>query len=165
MDIPKTKCNINNKMWGKHGYMPKSSCVKSNIAVFKDKSSLTSLYSHKPLSLALLSYLLVFTKMSFAQNVAGERNQFSKKMKALNRLKAKLLVILKDQGVSNVTRIKNEAIINHWHQETRRYVFHPYKLVQDVKTGIQLADPNFVLNGNLDPFISAHIHNRHACDM
>ncbi|KAK9075881.1 hypothetical protein SSX86_004210 [Deinandra increscens subsp. villosa] len=96
---------------------------------------------------------------------SGERNQFSNKMKALNRLKAKLLVISKDQGVSNITKIEKDSIIDHWHQETRRYVFRPYKLVQDVKTGIQLADPNFVLNGNLDPFISAHINNRHVCDL
>lgn len=103
--------------------------------------------------------------MSCAEFVVGERNQFSNKMKALNRLKAKLLVILKDQDVTKITEIKNDAVIDPWHQETRRYVFRPYKLVQDVKTGIQLADPNFVLNGNLDPFISAHINNRHACDM
>ncbi|KAI7729786.1 hypothetical protein M8C21_014318 [Ambrosia artemisiifolia] len=96
---------------------------------------------------------------------SGERNQFSNKMKALNRLKAKLLVISNDQGVSNVTEIKKNSVIDHWHQETRRYVFRPYKLVQDVKTGIQLADPNFVLNGNLDPFISAHINNRHVCEL
>lgn len=97
--------------------------------------------------------------------VLGERNQFSNKMKALNRLKAKLLVKLKDQGVSSITEIKKDSFIEHWQQETRRYVFRPYKLVQDVKTGIQLADPNFVLNGNLDPFISAHINNRHASDL
>ncbi|KAI7728065.1 hypothetical protein M8C21_030614 [Ambrosia artemisiifolia] len=96
---------------------------------------------------------------------SGERNQFSNKMKALNRLKAKLLVISNDQGVSNVTEIKKDSVIDHWHQETRRYVFRPYKLVQDLKTGIQLADPNFVLNGNLDPFISAHINNRHVCEL
>nr|XP_043619077.1 peptide chain release factor PrfB3, chloroplastic [Erigeron canadensis] len=96
---------------------------------------------------------------------SGERNQFSNKMKAQNRLKAKLLVILKEQGVPTVTEINNKAVFEPWHQETRRYVFRPYKLVQDIKTGIQLADPNFVLNGNLDPFVSAHIHNRHLCDM
>ncbi|KAL8208513.1 hypothetical protein R6Q57_007925 [Mikania cordata] len=96
---------------------------------------------------------------------SGERNQFSNKMKALNRLKAKLLVILKDQKIFNTTKIKKETVIDHWHQETRRYVFRPYKLVEDVKTGIQLADPNFVLNGNLDPFISAHINNRHVSDL
>ncbi|KAJ0560447.1 putative peptide chain release factor class I [Helianthus annuus] len=96
---------------------------------------------------------------------SGERNQFSNKMKALNRLKAKLLVILNDQGVSSITDIKKDCVIDHWHQETRRYVFRPYKLVQDVKTGIQLADPNFVLSGNLDPFISAHINNRHVSEL
>lgn len=86
-------------------------------------------------------------------------------MKALNRLKAKLLVLLKDQEVPDINKIKKASVDDFWHQETRRYVFQPYKLVQDVKTGIQLADPNYVLNGNLDPFISAHINNRHVCDM
>ncbi|XP_076955311.1 peptide chain release factor PrfB3, chloroplastic-like [Bidens hawaiensis] len=96
---------------------------------------------------------------------SGERNQFSNKMKALNRLKAKLLVILKDEGAYDISKIKEDSIIDYWQQETRRYVFRPYKLVQDVKTGIQLADPNFVLNGNLDAFISAHINNRHVCEL
>ncbi|GJS15667.1 peptide chain release factor PrfB3, chloroplastic [Tanacetum coccineum] len=53
---------------------------------------------------------------------SGERNQFSNKMKALNRLKAKLLVILKDQNVTNITEIKNDAVIDPWHQETRSKV-------------------------------------------
>ncbi|KAL4571730.1 hypothetical protein LXL04_018495 [Taraxacum kok-saghyz] len=96
---------------------------------------------------------------------SGERNDFSNKMKALNRLKAKLLVTMKDQEVKCINEIKNDGVMDMWDQETRRYVFRPYKLVQDVKTGIQLADPNFVLNGNLDAFISAHINNRHVCDM
>ncbi|KAI3782634.1 hypothetical protein L2E82_12687 [Cichorium intybus] len=96
---------------------------------------------------------------------SGERNQFSNKMKALNRLKAKLVVILKDQGIKGINEIKNDDVVDMWDQETRRYVFRPYKLVQDVKTGIQMADPNFVLNGNLDAFISSHINNRHVCEM
>ncbi|KAL7587634.1 peptide chain release factor PrfB3, chloroplastic isoform X1 [Lactuca sativa] len=96
---------------------------------------------------------------------SGERNDFSNKMKALNRLKAKLLVILKDEEVKSINEIKKDGVMDMWDQETRRYVFRPYKLVQDVKTGIQLADPNFVLNGNLDAFISAHINNRFVCHM
>ncbi|KDO49614.1 hypothetical protein CISIN_1g020225mg [Citrus sinensis] len=94
----------------------------------------------------------------------GERNHFANKMKALNRLKAKLLVIVGEQGVSNVSCIKREAIVNIWQRETRRYVSHPYKLVQDVKTGIQLPDFNSVLDGNIKPFIEAHINSRRSSD-
>eukprot|EP00268_Persea_americana_P033700 TRINITY_DN33330_c0_g1_i6.p1 TRINITY_DN33330_c0_g1~~TRINITY_DN33330_c0_g1_i6.p1 ORF type:complete len:306 (-),score=54.75 TRINITY_DN33330_c0_g1_i6:659-1576(-) len=94
----------------------------------------------------------------------GERSHFSKKMKALNRLKAKLLLIATEQGVSSVKNIKREAIADMWLQEVRRYVFHPYKLVQDVKTGIQLPDVTSVLGGNLEPLINAHISIRQVKD-
>ncbi|XP_010246247.1 PREDICTED: peptide chain release factor PrfB3, chloroplastic [Nelumbo nucifera] len=88
---------------------------------------------------------------------SGERSFFANKIKALNRLKAKLLVTALEQGVTNVKNIKRDAIANMLHQEIRRYIFHPYKLVKDVKTGIELPDLNSVLDGNIEPFISAHI--------
>lgn len=96
---------------------------------------------------------------------SGERSRFANKIKALNRLRARLLIILKDQGISNITSINRKSIINMWHQETRRYVFHPNKLVQDVKTGIQLPNLNSVLDGNIEPLISAHINTRQRCDL
>lgn len=86
-------------------------------------------------------------------------------MKALNRLKAKLLLIATEQGVSSAKNIKREAIADMWQQEVRRYVFHPYyKLVQDVKTSVQLPDLTSVLDGNIEPFIKAHISIRQAKD-
>lgn len=96
---------------------------------------------------------------------AGERSQFANKMKALNRLKAKLVVIAMEQGIPEVGDIKKEAIADMWKQETRRYVFHPNNLVQDVKTGIQLPDLNSVLDGNIEPLIGANISMREASDM
>lgn len=77
-------------------------------------------------------------------------------------MKAKLLVIAREQGVSDIRKIKRDAIVDIWHQEARRYVFHPYKLVQDVKTGLQLPDLNSVLDGNIEPLVGAHINFRHA---
>lgn len=86
-------------------------------------------------------------------------------MKALNRLKATLLVILHDQIISNLTSIDRNSIINMWHQETRRYIYYPDKLVQDVKTGIPLPNLNSILDGNMEPLISADINSRQACDL
>lgn len=91
---------------------------------------------------------------------AGERSRFANKIKALNRLEAKLLVIAREQGVSSVSSIKRDDIVELWEKETRRYLSHPYKLVQDVKTGLQLADLNSVLDGNIEPLIEAHINIR-----
>lgn len=86
-------------------------------------------------------------------------------MRALNRLKAKLVVTAMEQRIPEVGGIKREAIADMWKQETRRYVFHPNKLVQDVKTDIQLPDLNSVLDGNIEPLIGANISMRQASDM
>lgn len=90
----------------------------------------------------------------------GERSRFANKLKALNRLKAKLLIVMREQGVSNLASISSSHISSSWNQVTRRYIFHPNKLVEDMKTGIQLADLTAVLNGNIEPFIGAHINSR-----
>ncbi|XP_004514590.1 peptide chain release factor PrfB3, chloroplastic [Cicer arietinum] len=91
---------------------------------------------------------------------SGERSQFANKMKALNRLKAKLEVIAREQGVGSIDNIVKGNIVNLWEEETRRYVSHPYKLVHDVKTGIEMSDLNTILDGNIGPLIAAHINMR-----
>ncbi|KAG5053647.1 hypothetical protein JHK85_006157 [Glycine max] len=90
----------------------------------------------------------------------GERSHFANKMKALNRLKAKLLVTTKEQGVASIKSIQKENIVNLWQEEIRRYVSHPHKLVHDVKTGVEVPDLNYVLEGNIGPLIAAHINSR-----
>ncbi|KAL0404860.1 UNVERIFIED_CONTAM: Peptide chain release factor PrfB3, chloroplastic [Sesamum radiatum] len=92
----------------------------------------------------------------------GERSRFANKVKALNRLKAKLLVLLRDQGLSSVKSIKKDAIRATWSQETRKYMLRPSKMVHDLKCGVQLPDVNAVLNGNLDSLIAAHINSRQS---
>ncbi|WOL11989.1 peptide chain release factor PrfB3, chloroplastic isoform X1 [Canna indica] len=93
---------------------------------------------------------------------SGERNSFANKIKALNRLKAKLLVLKKEHGALYVNRTKREAeaVPKELNHETRRYIFHPHKVVEDVKTGIQLPDLNSILNGNVEPLMRAHISLR-----
>ncbi|CAH2050009.1 unnamed protein product [Thlaspi arvense] len=54
----------------------------------------------------------------------GERSHFANKIKTLNRLKAKLLVVMRDQGSSTIRSIKKNLIVYPWHQQTRRYMFH-----------------------------------------
>ncbi|KAI5682772.1 hypothetical protein M9H77_04000 [Catharanthus roseus] len=95
---------------------------------------------------------------------SGERSRFANKMKALNRLKAKLLTILGNQEISRLSSsINRSAVVDiQQNQEARKYVFYPDKLVQDVKTGVQLPDLNAVLNGNIEPLINAHIGMRQA---
>ncbi|CAA0812798.1 Peptide chain release factor PrfB3-chloroplastic [Striga hermonthica] len=93
---------------------------------------------------------------------AGERSRFANKVKALNRLKAKLLVVMRDQGISSVKNIKKVAPIDRWSEITRKYVFGPNSLVHDLKSGVRFSDVNAVLNGNIDPLITGQIHCRQS---
>ncbi|KAA3454125.1 peptide chain release factor PrfB3, chloroplastic isoform X1 [Gossypium australe] len=93
---------------------------------------------------------------------SGERSYFANQIKALNRLKAKLLVVANEQGVSDVSSINTTAMVDMWQKETRRYMFHPSKLVRDVKTGLELPDLNSVLDGNIEALIVAHINTRQS---
>lgn len=86
-------------------------------------------------------------------------------MKALNRLKARLLVTASDIGVRDIDGIKKEDVFDLWRGETRRYVLYPRKHVKDVRSGIKMPDLYSVLDGNIEPLIGAHIHMRHSNDM
>ncbi len=44
-----------------------------------------------------------------------------------------------------------------WGQQIRNYVFHPYKLVKDVRTGEETSDVAGVMDGDLDPFVQAYL--------
>lgn len=78
----------------------------------------------------------------------------------MNRLKARLLVVAGEQGVTELSSIKKDAISDIWQTETRIYISHPCKVETDVKTGMQLCDLNYALDGNIEPLIGVHINMR-----
>ncbi|KAJ0978900.1 hypothetical protein J5N97_014374 [Dioscorea zingiberensis] len=102
---------------------------------------------------------ILHTPSGISAQSSGERSYFANKFKALARLKAKLLVAALEQGIKDISKI-SKRIPNKWKHETRRYMFCPHKMVQDLKTGIQLPDLNSILDGNIEPLIRAHISLR-----
>jgi peptide chain release factor 2 len=100
--------------------------------------------------------------MAFPCCVAEERSQLSNKIKALSRLKAKLLVIAEEQRASEIKQIRGDAVKAEWGQQIRNYVFHPYKLVKDVRTGHETSDIASVMDGELDPFIRAYLKHKYS---
>lgn len=77
-------------------------------------------------------------------------------------LKAKLLVIAEEQRAADIASIRGDMVKAEWGQQIRNYVLHPYKLVKDVRTGVETADTEAVLGGELKPFIVAYLRDRAA---
>ncbi|XP_027350332.1 peptide chain release factor PrfB1, chloroplastic isoform X2 [Abrus precatorius] len=91
-----------------------------------------------------------------------ERSQLANKIKALSRLKAKLLVIAEEQRASEIKQIRGDAVKAEWGQQIRNYVFHPYKLVKDVRTAYETTDITSVMDGELDPFIKSYLRHKYS---
>ncbi|KAL8051949.1 hypothetical protein ABFX02_06G180900 [Erythranthe guttata] len=94
-----------------------------------------------------------------------QRSQLANKIKALSRLKAKLLVIAEEQRATEFRQIKGDIVKAEWGQQIRNYVFHPYKLVKDVRTGHETSDIASVMDGELDPFIKAYLKYKYSNSM
>jgi len=86
-----------------------------------------------------------------------ERSQLQNKEKALARLKAKLLIIAQEQKAKEIADIRGDMVEAAWGNQIRNYVFHPYQLVKDLRTGIETTDVTDVMNGNLAAFIEAYL--------
>lgn len=91
-----------------------------------------------------------------------QRTQIQNKVKALSRLKAKLLVIAEEQRASEIKQIRGDAVKAEWGQQIRNYVFHPYKLVKDVRTGYETSDITSVMDGDLDPFMKSYLKHKYT---
>lgn len=86
-----------------------------------------------------------------------ERSQLQNKEKALARLKAKLLVIAKEQHAQEIAEIRGDIVEASWGNQIRNYVFHPYQMVKDLRTNIETTAIADVMNGELDTFIQAYL--------
>lgn len=91
-----------------------------------------------------------------------ERSQLANKIKALSRLKSKLLVIAEEQRAAEIKQIRGDAVKAEWGQQIRNYVFHPYKLVKDLRTGNETSDISSVMDGDLESFIKAYRKYKHS---
>ncbi|KAK8933332.1 hypothetical protein KSP39_PZI015201 [Platanthera zijinensis] len=91
-----------------------------------------------------------------------ERSQLANKTKALSRLKAKLLVIAVEQRAAEIKQIRGDVVKAEWGQQIRNYVFHPYKLVKDVRTGHETTDIVSVMDGDLEPFIKTYLKHKYS---
>lgn len=86
-----------------------------------------------------------------------ERLQGLNKARAMEMLYAKLYQKKLEEQKKTVSKIKGEAVSVSWGNQIRSYVLHPYKIVKDLRTGVETSDVEAVLDGELDQFIEAEI--------
>ena len=90
-----------------------------------------------------------------------ERSQLQNKETALKMLKAKLLEIKEREHLDKIEDIKGEKVNIEWGSQIRSYVFMPYTLAKDMRTGYEDANINAVMDGEIDGFINAYLQMEH----
>jgi len=96
---------------------------------------------------------VVHTPTGISAHVDGERTQGANKEKALAIVKAKLLRELEVERKEKIADLTKNTKIE-WGSQIRSYVLHPYKLVKDHRSGVEVHDAEGVLAGNLEPFLN-----------
>jgi peptide chain release factor 2 len=91
-----------------------------------------------------------------------ERSQLQNKEKALAILKAKLLIIAQEQKAKEIADIRGDMVEASWGNQIRNYVFHPYQMVKDLRTGAETTAITDVMDGDLDPLIQAYLRQETA---
>ena len=99
--------------------------------------------------------------VSICQN---ERSQLRNKESALRVLEARLLERELEQQAKERARIKGDHVAAGWGNQIRSYVLHPYKMVKDHRTDFETSDAEAVLEGDLDPFMTAYLTSTMGSD-
>ncbi len=85
----------------------------------------------------------------------SERSQHQNREMALKVLKARIYEKQQDEKRAAMEKFYGEKGEIGWGNQIRSYVFQPYRMVKDLRTGHQASDIQSVMDGDLDPFISA----------
>jgi peptide chain release factor 2 len=87
----------------------------------------------------------------------NERSQHKNKATALKLLKSKLYDLEKQKKKQEIEARSGEKKDVSWGNQIRSYVFHPYKLVKDLRTDYETSDVESVMDGEIDDFIKAYL--------
>lgn len=87
----------------------------------------------------------------------NERSQFQNKDKAMQMLKAKLLILKQEAHAEKLSDIRGDVLDNGWGSQIRSYVMQPYTMVKDHRTGEETGNVDAVMDGDLDKMITAFL--------
>ncbi len=87
----------------------------------------------------------------------NERHQAMNKDKAMSILASKLARLREEERDAELSKVRGEKVSVGWGNQIRSYVLHPYKMVKDLRTGVETSQIEAVLDGDLDLFIKSGI--------
>jgi peptide chain release factor 2 len=90
----------------------------------------------------------------------SQRSQHQNREHAWNMLKARLYELELKKREDAAQALEDQKTDIGWGNQIRSYVLHPYQMVKDLRTSVETSDTQGVLNGGLDPFMSASLAQR-----
>jgi peptide chain release factor 2 len=84
----------------------------------------------------------------------AQRSQMQNKAASMKLLLSKLYALREDQNRTEMERFYGEKGSVSWGNQIRSYVFQPYRMVKDLRTGVQTSDVQAVMDGDLDDFVN-----------
>lgn len=87
----------------------------------------------------------------------NERSQHKNKATAMKVLRARLYELEKKKKQEKFEKLEDAKTEIAWGNQIRSYVLHPYKLIKDLRTNIEIGNVDSVLDGDLDEFIKASL--------
>ena len=90
----------------------------------------------------------------------NERSQTQNRENAMRVLRARLLAIYQEQQDSQLAALRGDYVKAEWGSQIRSYVLHPYQMVKDHRTDIEIGNTQSVLDGDIDDFIEAYLRLR-----
>ena len=86
-----------------------------------------------------------------------ERSQVQNRENCMKMLRAKLMEMKAQQHAEKISDIKGVQMRIEWGSQIRSYVFMPYTLAKDTRTGFENGNINAVMDGDIDGFINAYL--------
>ena len=90
----------------------------------------------------------------------NQRSQAQNRDRAMQILKARLFEMERARQEAEVAALKGENVDAGWGNQIRSYVLHPYQMVKDHRTSVEIGNANGVLDGNLNAFIDAFLRHK-----
>ena len=86
-----------------------------------------------------------------------DRTQYGNRDRAMKMLQAKLYQLEQEKKAQEVDALKGDKKEITWGSQIRSYVFTPYTMVKDHRTGYEIAQVDKVMDGDIDGFIDAYL--------